>query len=113
MKKSAPRIDNKDDHVITHGSDNIFIDLGFDPAEAKIMHMRTTLMLDIRNHLKAQPWTQAETARHLSITQPRVSKLIKGRSKEFSIEMLLLFATRLGLKPELRLKSSPHQRLAA
>jgi predicted XRE-type DNA-binding protein len=100
MKKNDPR---RNDTRITQGSDNIFLDLGFDPAEARILLMRADLMINIRNYLDAKGWTQAEAAKRLGITQPRVSKLKKGVAEEFSIDMLLIFAARLGLEPELRL----------
>ncbi len=85
------------------GSGNVFLDLGFDPAEAKIMALRAEVMIRMEQHLKAKGWTQAEAARRLGITQPRVSRLIKGRWQEFSLDMLLTLAARAGLEPELRL----------
>lgn len=50
------------------GSGNVFLDLGFDPAEAKIMALRAEVMIRIEQHLKAQGWTQAEAAKRLGIT---------------------------------------------
>ncbi len=84
-------------------SGNVFVDLGFEPAEARIMALRVEVMFRLERHLEAQGWTQAETARRLGITQPRVSRLIKGRWKDFSLDMLLTLAARAGLKAELRL----------
>jgi len=43
----------------------------------------------------------------LGITQPRVSRLIKGKVEDFSLDMLLTLATRAGLRPELRLSACP------
>ncbi|MDQ2926059.1 MAG: helix-turn-helix domain-containing protein [Acidobacteriota bacterium] len=88
---------------ITRSSGNVFIDCGFEPAEAHTLLMRSTLMNQIEKHLSAQNWTQAEAAKQMGITQPRVSKLIKGAWDEFSLDMLVTLATRLGLKYELRL----------
>jgi predicted XRE-type DNA-binding protein len=113
MKKATTRIDKKEDHVITHGSDNIFIDLGFEPAEASIKLMRANLLIDLQTYLEAKDWTQSKTAKRLGITQPRVSRLMKGAAREFSLDMLLLFAARLGLKPEVRLAATQTERLAA
>jgi predicted XRE-type DNA-binding protein len=107
MTKTATRIDKKDDSAITHGSGNIFVDLGFEPPEASIMLIHADLMISLKMYLNAQDWTQSEAAKRLGITQPRVSKLLKGRSKDFSIDMLLLFAARLGLEPQLRLAAWP------
>lgn len=99
-KKSDPRTT---DRRRTKGSGNVFIDLGFDAAEAKVLALRTEVMIRMEQHLKAQGWTQAEAARRLGITQPRVSRLLKGQWRDFSLDMLLTLAARAGLKPELRL----------
>lgn len=89
--------------TITEGSGNVFADLGFDLAEAEIMKLRAEVMLRTAQRLKEQGWTQAEAAKQLGITQPRVSRLIKGKVEDFSLDMLLTLATRAGLHPELRL----------
>ena len=85
------------------GSGNVFLDLGFDPAEAKVMALRAEVMIRLDRHLKAQGWTQAEAAKQLGITQPRVSRLTKGHWQDFSLDMLLTLAARAGLKLEMRL----------
>jgi len=100
MKKTIP---GGDDTRITPSSGNIFVDLGFDEAEAEIMTMRVDLMVSLEKHIASQGWTQAEAAKRLGITQPRVSKLKKGAWQEFSLDMLLTLAARAGLHPELRL----------
>ena len=100
MKKT---ISEGDDTRITPSSGNVFVDLGFDEAEAEIMTMRVDLMVSLEKHIVAQGWTQAEAAKRLGITQPRVSKLKKGAWQEFSLDMLLTLAARAGLHPELRL----------
>ena len=76
---------------------------GLDPAEAKVMALRAEVMIRMEQHLKAQGWTQAEAARRLGITQPRVSRLLKGKWQDFSLDMLLTLAARAGLQPELTL----------
>lgn len=93
----------KNDTRIIEGSGNVFIDLGFDPAEAQVMRLRAEVMIRTAQQLKAQGWTQAEAARRLGITQPRVSRLIKGKVEDFSLDMLLTLAARAGLHLELRL----------
>ena len=100
MKRTDPRWD---DVSVTKSSGNVFIDLGFDEAEAKVMLMRADLMLALERHIAAQGWTQAEAAKRMGITQPRVSKLKKRKSEEFSLDMLLTLAARVGLHAELKL----------
>jgi predicted XRE-type DNA-binding protein len=99
-RKRDPRI--ADDRRIK-GSGNVFRDLGFDAAEAKVLALRAEVMIRLEQHLKAQGWTQAEAARRLGITQPRVSRLIRGQWKDFSLDMLLTLAARAGLNAELTL----------
>lgn len=96
---------NENDISITEGSGNVFIDLDFDPAEAEVMKLRAEVMLRTAQRLKEQGWTQAEAARQLGVTQPRISKLIKGKVEDFSLDMLLTLAARAGLHPELRLSA--------
>ncbi len=99
MKKSTRRW--KDDRI-TPSSGNVFVDLGFDAAEAHVMALRAELMLRLSQELKAKGWTQAEAAKRLGVTQPRVSKLNKGAWQDFSLDMLLTLARRAGLHAELR-----------
>jgi predicted XRE-type DNA-binding protein len=100
MKKTDLRWD---DTRITMGSGNVFVDLGFDPAEAEIMQLRAQVMIQMEQFLKAQGWTQAEAAKKLKVTQPRISRLIKGKWEDFSLDMLLTLAARMGMKPQLQL----------
>ena len=102
MKKTDPRID---DTRITESSGNVFVDLGFDDAEAKVMALRVELIVQLRETLTRQGLTQAEAAKQFGVTQQRVSAQLKGTWKDFSIDMLLTFATRLGLQPRLMFAS--------
>lgn len=99
-RKKDPRFD---DVRIIKSCGNVFIDLGFDEAEAHVMLMRVELLVGIEKHIKQKGWTQAEAAKRMGITQPRVSKLLKGSWDEFSLDMLLTLATRAGIRSELRL----------
>ena len=99
-KKTDPRVA---DTRRIKSSGNVFLDLGFDPAEAAVMKLRAETMIRLEMHIKAQGWTQTEAAARLHITQPRVSKLTKGVWQDFSLDMLLTLAGRAGLHPELRL----------
>ncbi len=100
MNKDDPRWN---DTRITASSGNVFLDLGFDAAEAEVMALRAEVMIRIEQRLKSKGWTQLEAAKHLGITQPRVSKLTKGVWQDFSLDMLLTLAARVGLHPQLKL----------
>jgi predicted XRE-type DNA-binding protein len=63
-------------------------------------------MIRMKERLQETGWTQAEAARHLGVTQPRISRLMKGRFEDFSLDMLLMLASRAGLHPELRFQGA-------
>ena len=76
-------------------SGNIFIDLGFDPAEAAVLQLRANLMSDLRLYIEKEKLTQAEAAKRLGIAQSRVSDLVRGKWDKFSLEMLITLEARL------------------
>ena len=81
---------------ITKSSGNVFVDLGFDPAEAAVLQMRSNLMSDLRLYIEKQKLSQSEAAKRLGIAQSRVSDLVRGKWDKFSLEMLITLEARLG-----------------
>ena len=75
---------------------NIFLDLGFEPAEAAVLQMRANLMSDLRRYIEENRLTQATAAKRLGIAQSRVSDLVRGKWDKFSLEMLITLEARLG-----------------
>jgi predicted XRE-type DNA-binding protein len=80
----------------TKSSGNVFVDLGFDPAEAAVIQLRANLMGDLRLYIEKQKLTQAQVAKRLDIAQSRVSDLVRGKWDKFSLEMLITLEARLG-----------------
>lgn len=72
------------------------------PARAENMKLRSALLIALRNHVEGKGWTQAETARRLGVTQPRVSDLMRGKVSLFGLDTLVNMATAAGLQVELR-----------
>ncbi len=101
MKKRT-RNEHGSRHVTPAGR-SVFYDLGFDDAEARVLEMRAELMAALREHIQRKGWTQSEAAKKLGTTQPRVSALMKGAWRDFSADMLLVLASRVGLRPTLKL----------
>ncbi len=89
---------------ITHGSDNVFKDVGFEPEEAANLKIRADLLLDLRECIRARGWTQAEAAAFFSETQPRISNLLKGEISRFSIDKLINMLARAGIRVRLKTK---------
>jgi|SRR5579863_1130824 len=91
---------------ITKSSGNIFTDLGFPPEEVTILTMRADLMARLRLLIERKGWTQAQAAAALGVSQSRISDLMRGKWDKFSLDMLLVFATRAGLRPKLALSKA-------
>jgi predicted XRE-type DNA-binding protein len=73
------------------------------PAEAENMKLRSTLMMALEQHIKAQGWTQAEAALRLGVTQPRVSDLMRGKINLFGIDTLVNMLTPAGLRIKMQI----------
>ena len=76
------------------------------PAEAENMKLRSALMDAIEDAIKAKGWTQAEAAKALGITQPRVSALMRGKIGMFSLDSLINMLTALGLKVDIQIREA-------
>jgi len=83
------------------GSGNIFVDLGFDKAEAENLKLRSGLMMCIEDYYRQRGMTQAAAAKALGITQPRLNALLKGEIGLFSLDALVNISSRAGLNVRL------------
>jgi predicted XRE-type DNA-binding protein len=89
------------DEPVIKSSGNVFSDLGFDPAEAAILQMRSKLMNDLRGYIESNKLTQIDAAQRLGVAQSRVSDLMRGKWEKFSLEMLITLEARVGRKVSL------------
>jgi len=87
----------------TKSSGNVFVDLGFEPAEAAVLEMRANLIADLRSYIQKNKLTQVEAAKRLGIGQSRVSDLVRGKWEKFSLEMLITLEARIGRKVRVEL----------
>lgn len=71
-------------------------------AEAENMKLRSMLMMALERHIHAQGWSQAEAARRLGVTQPRVSDLLRGKIDLFGLDTLVNMVVAAGLHVEMR-----------
>ena len=88
--------------AIFESSGNVFIDLGYSPDEAAILQMRADLMSKLRKFIEMKKITQADAAKILCVSQSRISDLIRGKWERFSLEMLVILATRAGMHVNLK-----------
>jgi predicted XRE-type DNA-binding protein len=83
----------------------VFYDL-FDEDKAAEMTVRAQAMLGMRDWLASSGMTQVAAAKHLGLTQARVSEIKRGKINAFSLDLLVRLAARAGLEPKLTLKQA-------
>jgi predicted XRE-type DNA-binding protein len=76
------------------------------PAEAEDMKLRSTLMMALERHIRSKRWTQAEAARRLGVTQPRLSDLLRGKIDLFSLDTLVNILAAAGLQVEISVRKA-------
>ena len=91
---------------LTRSSGNVFRDVGFAPGEAEHLLVRADLMIKVQKLIESKHLTQAELAKILRITQPRISDLRRGRLDLFSTDALIDILARLGVRVQFVLKLS-------
>jgi predicted XRE-type DNA-binding protein len=95
---------------VTRSSGNVFRDLGFSPGDAEYLKVRSDLMLNLQKAIAGRGLKQAEAAKLLGVTQPRISDLMRGRIDLFSIDTLINMLARLGIRTKVVLQ--PYRRRA-
>ena len=97
---------------VTPSSGNVFRDLGFSEQEAEHLVIRADLLIQIQKVVRARPLKQAQLAKLLQVSQPRVSDLLRGRLHLFSIETLIDMLGRLGVQVRLVVKPTRRRQVA-
>lgn len=80
--------------IFEESSGNVFTDLGVvNPEEALA---KSELVRQIAKLIKKKKLTQKQAAEILNIDQPKISALIRGKLRSFSLERLIRFLNELG-----------------
>ena len=82
------------------GSENVFVDCGFPPAEAENIRIRAKMMMALTDYIQGRKITQSRAARIMGVSQPRISDLVRGKIGLFTIDTLVNMVTAAGLKVE-------------
>jgi predicted XRE-type DNA-binding protein len=67
------------------------------------MTMRADLLIALQKRVESWKVTQAQAARRLEITQPRLNDLLRSRINKFSLDMLVNLATRADIRINLKI----------
>ena len=84
---------------IERGSGNVFADLGRPDAETHLL--KAQLVTRIDKIIRQRGLKQVEAAKLLGLSQPDVSRLLRGDFREYSMERLLRLLTALGRDVEI------------
>ncbi len=96
---------------ITRGTGNVFADLGFPDAVERQARLRLAYALN--QVLDARKLSQADAAKMLGVTQPKVSALRHYKLAGFSVERLMNLLTALDQDVEIVIRRKPRSRKAA
>ncbi len=90
------------------GTGNVYADLHY--ARSEEMLIKAQLVSKLAEIIKKRGLTQEQAAARLGLTQPKVSRLLKGQFRSISQRRLLECLTRLGRDVEIVVKASPRRR---
>ena len=98
------------DAAIVRGTKNVFADLGYPYAAERQAKLRLACALN--QVLEQRNLSQAEAAKVLGVTQPKVSALRHYKLAGFSVERLMNLLTALDQDIEIVIRRKPRSRRA-
>ena len=72
------------------------------PPQAENMKLRSALMMALKDHIAREGLSQSQAAKVFSVTQPRVSNLMRGKIDLFSLDTLVNMLAAADLHIEMR-----------
>ena len=89
-------------------SGNIFADLGFSPAEAAELTVKSELIRAIGETIRDRKLTQLAAAKLCRTDQPTLSKVLRGRMDSVTIDRLAAWLMSLGRTVEIHIRPYDH-----
>jgi predicted XRE-type DNA-binding protein len=96
------------ENTVTPSSGNVYADLGYENPEEMLLKAHLVMLLS--KAIKAKGLNQYQAAEVLGIDQPKVSALVRGQFRGYSLERLFKFLNALDLDVEVNVKSKPEER---
>ena len=88
---------------VTPAGGNIFRDLGFPPAEAENLKIRSDLMTALQQLMLERGLTQVQAAGLFGVSQPRISDLKRDKIDRFTIDTLVNMLACAGVSVRLKI----------
>ena len=93
---------------VERGSGNVFEELGHSDPETHLL--KADLVTRIDDIIRGRGLKQVEAAKLLGLSQPDVSRLLRGNFRDYSVERLLRLLTALGRDVEINIRKSQSSR---
>jgi predicted XRE-type DNA-binding protein len=93
---------------IEKSSGNVYADLGY--ADSDDMLVKAQIVAKIAEIVEQRGLTQDQAAKILRLTQPKISRLLRGQFRGISERRLLRCLTRLGRDVQVIVKQTPKRR---
>jgi predicted XRE-type DNA-binding protein len=106
MKKNKYGASHQELIAAEASSGNVFRDMGSSNPDEALMKAEVALV--IGKLIRQMDLTQAQVAKKLGIDQPKVSLLLRGRLRDFSIMRLFRFLH--ALEQDIKIVISPHKK---
>lgn len=87
------------DETVTENSGNVFADLGI--ANAETHRLKAGLVAKLADVIGARGLSQTAAAKLTGISQPDLSKVLRGRFRDVSVDRLMRALTRLDSEVEI------------
>ena len=87
----------------TGGSSNVFLALGFPPHEAAVMLLRCELAEALRKWMDREGSTQAQAAKRLGVSQPRISEIARNKVDKLSLDYLVGLCAKAGVSVKVKM----------
>lgn len=84
-------------------SGNVFADLGF--ADAEELQLKAGLVMKLADVMRARGLNQTAAAKLTGISQPDLSRILRGRFRDVSAERLMRALTRLDAEVDITVRS--------
>jgi predicted XRE-type DNA-binding protein len=94
-KKQVSRPASGGGVVFAQGSDNPFADLGFANPELELAKSR--LVMEIGRVIEERDLSQVQAGRIIGLPQPKLSQLLSGHWKSYSVDRLTRYLNKLGV----------------
>lgn len=94
---------SKDENTtIRRGTANVFADLGYADADTHLL--KAELVARVQDIMTDRKFSQTKVAGMVGVSQPDISRLLKGQYREISVERIIRMLTKLGCEIDIVVK---------